>query len=74
MRPAKTGEYRFPNITHWMRENGVNQVRFAELLGISHTALSYTIRGLREPGLYTIKAVLRVTGMTFEEAFREADT
>ena len=73
MRPIRVEEHRFPNITRWMRANGMNQIRFAELLGISNTSLSYILRGINDPKLFTINAVLRVTGMTFEEAFREAE-
>lgn len=73
MRPIRVEEHRFPNLTRWMGANGMNQTRFAELLGISNTSLSYILRGINDPKLYTINAVIRVTGMTFEEAFREAE-
>lgn len=64
---------RFPNIQRWMDERGMTRKELADRMGVTSNTVYYTLDGRTDPRLFTINAVLRVTGMTFEEAFKEAD-
>lgn len=46
---------------------------FAQKIGVADTTICNMLSGSVETRLYIVKGVLAVTGMTFEEAFREAD-
>lgn len=60
----------FPNIANWMRENDTVTIGgLADKLGISRQIVSWTLTGERDPKKKTIDAILRETGMTYEQAF-----
>lgn len=61
--------YIFPNLAKWLVENGVYNCEFAEMLHSNPTSVSNWLTGKAEPRLGFIKDILRVTGLTFEEAF-----
>ncbi len=62
-------EYIYPNIASWMNRNGITAVKLADLLGMNHTTVSEGLKGNREPRMLLIRGILRLSGMTFEEAF-----
>ena len=71
MRTYKGG--RFPNIHRWMSENKVSARDLARRMDVPYDTVCTMLRGQNYPGMHTIRAVLRATGMTFEEAFREEE-
>lgn len=64
---------RFPNIQQWMDERNVSGREMARRMGVTDNTVRYMLSGRTEPRLFTINAVLRVTGMDYAEAFKEAD-
>lgn len=65
--------YRFPDIVRWMAARNMTQQALANQMGVSVNTLRNMIWGTGDPRLYTVQALLRVTGTTFEYAFKEAD-
>lgn len=65
---------RFPNIDRWIRENGGTVTELARRADVPFSTVRQVLMGENDPGLYTINALLRATGMTFEEAFWEGDS
>lgn len=64
----------YPNIRAWMIENDISLKRFREMIGDYKVAMDTFRRfvfGESGGSIELIKEVLRVTGMTFEEAFRK---
>ena len=59
----------FPSIENWMRESGVNQKELGQKIGYTHQAISKIMCGKMQPSFDFVKAFLRLSGMTFEEAF-----
>lgn len=70
MRTYKGGM--FINIHRWMAENKVSGRELARRMDVPYDTVYNMLRGKNYPGMHTIKALLRATGMTFEEAFWEA--
>lgn len=64
---------RFPNIQRWMDEHNVSRRELARRMDVGDSTVCNTINGKSDPCLFVVNAVLRVTGMTYEEAFKEAD-
>ena len=60
----------YPNIFSYRRNNNISQEKFAEILGTTQPTLSRYLNGTREIPKSFIDDVLRVTGMTYEEAFK----
>lgn len=69
----ETKETRFPAIRRWIRSHGMTVTQFASAVGVSSTAIYYMLSGTTEPSLHIVRGILTVTGMTFEEAFQEAE-
>ena len=64
---------RFPNIERWMDEHGVTRRELARRMDVTPNTVYLTLSGRTDPRFFTINAVLRVTGMDYKEAFKEAD-
>ena len=64
-------ETAYPGIYDWMVKNNCTYTKFAKCIGMSITSVSLLMTGRRKPCFDTIKAILKYTGMTFEEAFGE---
>lgn len=61
----------YPNIKRWIYENCGTQQKFAEMIGVCQkTAYDY-LTGRRSPHKEIIDKILEVTGMTYEEAFKQ---
>ena len=52
-----------------MWDNDVNMIKFAELVGVHVNTISANFRGLTDMRMYTVRRILKVTGLTFEQAF-----
>lgn len=66
---ATLEKVRYSNLRQWMLENDVSIARLARLANVSH--LYSSLCGETEPKKSTIDAILSVTGMTYEECFKE---
>lgn len=60
---------RYLGLRQWMMDNYVSVSGLARLIGVSH--LYASLCGDCEPKKSTIDAILSVTGMTYEECFKE---
>lgn len=64
----------YPNIARWIRENGITRKEMAYRSGITRKALCYCLYGrTAQPQGNTIKAILKATGMTYQQAFYKED-
>lgn len=61
----------FPAIRTWMRSNGYNGKKIAEFCGVTPNAVYAWLRGINSITKANIDKMLQLTGMTYEEAFRE---
>lgn len=69
-----SGRYIYPGIALWMQRTQTTLGALAEQTGISDTALLRILKGYTpSPGKHTIDTLLAVTGLTYEEAFRQAE-
>ena len=59
----------WPGIKLWMWDKDVNMIKFAELVGVHVNTISANFRGLTDMRMYTVRRILEVTGLTFEQAF-----
>lgn len=59
----------FPAIEKWMRDNEVNQQELGQKIGYSQQAISKIMSGKMPPSFDFVQAFLKLSGMTFEEAF-----
>lgn len=63
----------FPGLQDWFLKNRQTEVRFAAKIGVDNNTLSRWMRGKTEIPLFGVKAILKETEMTFEEAFGEKE-
>jgi predicted transcriptional regulator len=61
----------YPNIKRWIDENHITQPVFAEMVGVCSATIHHYLSGKRELNKKTIDKILEVTGMTYEEAFKQ---
>lgn len=59
----------FPNLARWLSDNRCSMRALADKIGFNYNTVLNWLSGKSEPSLYAVKQVLKVTGMTFEEAF-----
>lgn len=64
----------YPGIKLWMRENDMNLRTLAEKIGVNKATLGLNFRGLTEMSMFTIRRILEITGLTFEQAFGKMKT
>ncbi len=62
--------YIFPNIAKWLVDNGIYNYEFAEMIQSNRVSVGNWLLGKTEPSLFHIEQILKVTGMSFEEAFK----
>ena len=60
----------YPNIRAWCLENGYSYLRIAKETGMSEPGIRLFLTGKRGGTKYTIDAILDLTGLTYQEAFR----
>ena len=61
----------YPNIGRWIVESRITQPVFGEMVDVSTNTIHHYLSGEREPNKKTIDKILEVTGMTYEEAFKQ---
>ena len=64
----------FPGLKAWMQRNDWNVSRLADEADIFPNTLSNNLSGRTEMKMYTIRRILEITGLTFEQAFGEVIT
>lgn len=68
--PKLRDTYVFPNIAKWLADNGIYNYEFADMIQSNNTSVGNWLNGKTEPSLFHIEQILKVTGMTFDEAFK----
>ena len=68
-RESTVNKVRYIGLRKWMMDNGVSISELERRCGSRR--LSYSLTRDCEPKKKTIDAILRVTGLTYEECFRE---
>lgn len=61
----------FPAVRLWMRANRITYKAIADKAGYRSNAIVKSLTGFQPPNKYVIDAILQMSGMTYEEAFRE---
>lgn len=60
----------FSGLSDYLKKTGASYSKLAKQSGISVPAIMSALKGERSPNKKTIDAILRSTGLTYEEAFR----
>ena len=63
----------YPNIAHWMYQNGISRADLAEISGISLACVKKFLHGYKDPSFDFIQTILEKSGMTFRKAFIERE-
>ena len=61
----------YAGLTEWMRVNGCTKKDMAIRIGMPVATLGYNLRGINSMKIDTVFKILKLTGLTFEEAFGE---
>lgn len=61
----------YKNLVRFMYNNFASIKDFAEAVGVTPGYMCDLLKGGSQPTKYTIDSILRVTGMTYEECFKE---
>lgn len=61
----------YPAIAEWLRAHNMTHAELAEAAGVSYQTISNMLVGRNQPRTDTCIAIMRVTGMSFGEAFEE---
>ena len=64
----------YPGIKAWMERHDWNLTRLAKEANVTRSALSKNLIGITSMSMYTIRQIMSVTGLTFEQAFGEEIT
>lgn len=64
---------RYPGIGSYMRRNNMKLSGLAALCGLAPSSVRAALIDGHDPAKYTIDKILKGTGMTYEEAFGNAD-
>lgn len=67
----RVDNYIYPNINKWLIDNRMSMIKFAREVGITKSTMSNYLAGLSEPRKSIIDKILEITGMSYEECFRE---
>lgn len=59
----------YPNIARWMMENRIGISKFSERCGMNQATLRLVLSVRGNPRKGTIDKILRITGLSYEEAF-----
>lgn len=69
----KSAKVIYPSIAKYLKTNRLSVCSFADLCGVSRRMMYTFLAGKVCASKYTIDQILRVTGMTYEEAFSECE-
>lgn len=65
--------YVYPNIENWMYDKEITQEDIAKECGCSQNNVSCILIGKHKPSFEFISAVIKMSGMTFQEAFQRKE-
>lgn len=68
---AKPRNFIYPNIEKWVTENGLTMKQAAFECDINLRLFREVVKGIKVPSKTAIDCILKGTGMTYEEAFKE---
>ena len=60
----------YPNIDEWLTKSGISYHGLSDLILVSESTISNNLSGKSDMGKYVIDSILRLSGMTYEEAFQ----
>lgn len=72
-RRSPKARYIYENIENWMIENKVTFTAFALMCGVGETTIRLVLAGDRKPSKNVKSAILRVTGLSPEDAFKKRE-
>ena len=61
----------YPSFEKWLQDRNMSIVELAHALNMVGNGLYEILYGFRQPRMSTIRKMLSVTGLTFEELFKE---
>ena len=64
----------YPGLKAWMEFHDWNMTRLAKEAYITRSTLAKNLIGINSMSMYTIRQIMSVTGLTFEQAFGEVIT
>ena len=64
----------YPGICQWLFDNRCTYAKLAELIGAPQASVSRWMNGIYKPNKDIIDKILKVTGLTYEQAFREEES
>lgn len=67
----KKHRYVYPNIEKWLNDNRYTVMEFSKEVGVHSGTMSSHLLGRSYPTKPVIDSILKVTGMSYEEAFEE---
>ncbi len=59
----------YPEIEKWLNTRQMSMKRFSELIGVSYNHTVRILHGYNEPRMNIVRKILKVTGLSFENAF-----
>lgn len=62
---------KYPSIEKYMTDHNISLREFARRCGVPSSTMSRLMNGQTEPYKSTIDKILSVTGLSYEECFRE---
>ena len=63
--------FNYEKMAELIRERGIEQKTVAEAVGVSEQAISYFVRGLKEPSLNVLGRIAKVLGVSAAELIKE---
>lgn len=64
----------YPAIARWMIKNKMSYLSLSKSTGVNNVTLRVALSGKSSPTKFTIDGILKVTGLTYEEAFSTEET
>lgn len=64
----------YPALSEWLQDNELSRFAFGKMCGVSTCCIGNILNGKRDPSKDTIDAILKVTGLPYEEAFRKGES
>lgn len=73
IRRSRKERYPYENLENWMIENGVTAAEFARRCKCGERSMALVLNGDRKPSEAMTVAIVRVTGLSKEDAFKKRE-